>query len=378
MKVKLIPDADARAALADTLDLCNRAANEVAVVAHERRITKGWDLREVTYGPVREMGLSAQPAQQVIRKVTDAYKTRRANARAGNYGELGSERRERITSQPITFRPESAQPYDDRCLSWDHQGRTVSICTIQGRVRVPFLGKRKHMRTLAAHRKGESDLLLADGEFYLIATIDIPEKPVTEPEGFIGVDLGIANLAVTSDAETYGSDNFHRKLRARKKAQRWALQKIGTKSAKRKLKKVSGRESRRMTDMNHSISKKIVAEAERTGRGIAIEELTGIRARVRHRKPQRATFNNWAFAQLGAFIAYKATAAGVALQIVDPAYTSQMCSRCGHTSRKNRTTQDAFQCTSCHLSLQADYNAALNIAHRGDADRRAALVALAA
>jgi putative transposase len=69
-----------------------------------------------------------------------------------------------------------------------------------------------------------------------------------------------------------------------------------------------------------------VAEAERTGHGIAVEELTGIRERVRLRKPQRATLHSWAFAQLGSFLAYKAKQAGVAFVEVDPAYTSQMCS----------------------------------------------------
>lgn len=68
-----------------------------------------------------------------------------------------------------------------------------------------------------------------------------------------------------------------------------------------------------------------VAEAQRTERGIAVEQLAGIRARVRLRKPQRAALHSWAFAQLGAFIAYKAKRAGVAFVEVNPAYTSQMC-----------------------------------------------------
>jgi putative transposase len=120
--------------------------------------------------------------------------------------------------------------------------------------------------------------------------------------------------------------------------------------------------------VNHCIAKRIVTEAERTGRGIALEDLTGIRARVRLRKPQRVTLHSWAFAQLGHYIAYKAALAGVAVVHVDPAYTSRMCSSCGHASKKNRPDQATFRCTSCGFAEHADVNAARNIAARGAAD----------
>ncbi|PWK88263.1 IS605 OrfB family transposase [Lentzea atacamensis] len=116
--------------------------------------------------------------------------------------------------------------------------------------------------------------------------------------------------------------------------------------------------------MNHRISKNIVAEAERTGRGIAVEELTGIRARVRLRKPQRATSHSWAFAQLGQFLTCKAQQAGVVVQ-VDPAYTSQTCHACGHVDKRNRRSQAVFHCGRCDFVGHADYNAAHNIAARG-------------
>jgi IS605 OrfB family transposase len=110
-----------------------------------------------------------------------------------------------------------------------------------------------------------------------------------------------------------------------------------------------------------------VTEAQRTGRGIALEDLGGIRERVRLRKPQRVTLHSWAFAQLGQFIAYKAAAAGVALVYIDPAYTSQMCSACGHISKRNRPDQATFRCASCGFAEHADVNAARNIASRGAA-----------
>jgi hypothetical protein len=81
--------------------------------------------------------------------------------------------------------------------------------------------------------------------------------------------------------------------------------------------------------------------------------------------PQRATLHTWAFAQLGQYLQYKATKAGVAFVQVDPAYTSQTCHVCGHVDKKNRRSQASFICGRCDFVGHADYNAALNIATRG-------------
>ena len=93
-------------------------------------------------------------------------------------------------------------------------------------------------------------------------------------------------------------------------------------------------------------------------------DLQGIRGRVRLRKPQRATLHSWSFHQLGSFIGYKARRAGVAVVRVNPAYTSQTCSACGHVDRANRLDQARFCCRSCGFAGHADWNAARNIAER--------------
>jgi IS605 OrfB family transposase len=85
------------------------------------------------------------------------------------------------------------------------------------------------------------------------------------------------------------------------------------------LQKLSGKEFRFAKHVNHIISKQIVAAAERTGRGIAVEELTGIRDRIRATRRQRGVLHSWAFAQLRAFLEYKAERAGVRLVAVEPA-----------------------------------------------------------
>ncbi|WP_396908286.1 RNA-guided endonuclease InsQ/TnpB family protein [Mycolicibacterium sp.] len=153
--------------------------------------------------------------------------------------------------------------------------------------------------------------------------------------------------------------------RTRNRELRQKLQAKNTKSAKRLLRQRVRREARFAADVNHQISKRIVAEAERTGRGIAVEESTGIRERVRLRKPQRATHSSWAFAQLGEFLTYKAARAGVPIIAVDPAYTSQRCTACDHTDKRNRTSQARFVCRNCGYTAEhADILGADNIAHR--------------
>ena len=363
--MKLLPDAAQEAALRDTLTLCNQAADMVSARSYEMAVTGKQSLQRLTYGDLKAMGLSAQPAIHVARKVAAAYATLKASITAGNLGEPGSKRRVKAESKPISFRPDSAQPYDDRCLSWQLGRRTVSIWTTAGRIRwIRFACSDAQHERLTRHRKGESDLLYRDGMWFLSATCDIPGPPVTEPAGFTGVDLGIANIATTGDGTrhsgTYLNHMRHRHLRLRRR-----LQQKGTRSAKRLLRKRSRKEARFAADANHRIAKRIVTEAQRTGRGIALEDLTGIRDRVRLKKPQRVTLHSWAFARLGQCIAYKAALAGVAVVYADPAYTSQECSSCGHIDRRNRPDQETFRCTSCGFAEHADVNAARNIAKRG-------------
>jgi transposase len=95
-----------------------------------------------------------------------------------------------------------------------------------------------------------------------------------------------------------------------------------------------------------------------------LEELTHIRTRITVRRSQRATFSSWAFAQLRAFIDYKARAAGVPVILVDPRNTSRTCPACGHVDKANRKSQAEFRCTSCCCAGHADHFAAVEIGRR--------------
>lgn len=367
-QAKLLPasahDADA---LAATLRACNRAANMASEVAFAKDLKRRNVLQEAVYYRLKsDFDLGAQPAVRTIKKVCDAYATLKANLKAGNHGREGSKRRERAESKPIAFRPDAAQPFDDRILTWNLEQRTVSIWTVAGRIKgIPFVCSAE-ARKLLASRKGESDLVMREGMFFLIATIDLAEPEVFEPDGFLGVDLGIVNIATTSDGQIMSGRQVNR-YRQRQRDLRSKLRQKRTKSAKRALKRVRRREARYATQRNHIIAKKLVAIAERTSRGIGLEDLSGIRQRVTAKKDQRARLHSWAFAQLGAFVEYKAKRAGVPVVHVDPRNTSRQCSECWHTHRSNRATQAKFACRSCGIVTHADHNGSRNIAHRADA-----------
>ncbi|GAA0403465.1 RNA-guided endonuclease TnpB family protein [Streptomyces luteireticuli] len=352
--------------MAATLRVCNHAANLASEVAFVKGLKRPYVLQKEVYFRLRaEFGLGAQAAVRVVKKVCDAYVTLTANITAGNLGPEGSKRRKRAQSKPVRFREDAAQPFDDRILTWNLDQRTVSVWTVAGRIKaIPFVCSEQALKLLAS-RKGESDLVLREGMFFLTATVEVPEPEPYEPDGFLGVDLGIVNIATTSDGDILAGRRLNR-YRRRHRDLRAKLQKKRTKSAKRILKRIRRREARHAAHTNHTIAKQLVATAERTSRGIALEDLGGIRQRVTARKHQRSSLHSWAFAQLGAFITYKARRAGVPVVFVDPRDTSRRCSGCGYTHRANRVSQARFACRSCGIVMHADHNGSCNIAHRAD------------
>lgn len=339
--IQLLPTPEQADALKRTLETANAACDYISQVAWESKTFRQFAIHKLTYQAVREtFHLAAQLAVRCIGKVADAYKLFRKTQRA--------------------FQPHGAVPYDDRILSYNLKGSEVSIWTLDGRQAIPFVcGERQ--RELLATQRGETDLAFVRGKWYLFVACEVETPSPIDAEGALGVDLGIVNLATDSDGEHFSGERVERR-RQWYQGRRQALQKIGTKSAKRRLKQLAGRQRRFQKDTNHTISKRLVAKAERTKRAIALEDLSGIRQRARVKGPkQRARHSNWAFGQLRAYITYKAQRAGVTVSFVDPAYTSQRCSACGHTERRNRRSQAEFCCVVCGHASPADYNAAINI-----------------
>jgi IS605 OrfB family transposase len=356
-KIKLSPTAEIHAALLETLRLCNETANTVSQIAYEQQIWNKTVLQKKTYQQVKETGLAAQASIHVIRKVANAYTTQKALIKNGV---LRGKSKEKSTSKPVHFRKGSAQAFDDRNLSYQLDKKTVSIWTVTGRKQNVSFECSSHQMELLNSRKGETDLLLENGKFYLSVGIEIPEEPLQDVTDYLAFDSGIVNIATTSDGDNWsgGAITLRRK---KNRALRAKLQRKDTKSAKRLLKKRSKKETRFVRDTNHVISKKMVELAKRTGRGIAHENLKGIRERVRLSKPQRTELHSWAFHQLFELVAYKAKLVGIPIKIVDPAYSSQLCPECGSIGKQNRPNRNLFCCSSCGCSGPADVIAAKNI-----------------
>lgn len=339
-QVKLLPSKFQAQALKETLEMANAACDWISQLAWDAETFKQYSLHKLAYHPTRNtFNLSAQVIVRCIAKVADAYKLDKKTAR--------------------TFKPHGAIAFDDRILSWQTDRQIVSIWTIEGRTKMYYTCGERQKRLLES-RIGETDLVYRKGNFYLLAVCGVPEPTPGDVDNVLGVDFGIVKLATDSDGQSYSGEQIEAK-RQWHAERRATLQKVGTRSAKRKLKRISGKQRRYQADVNHCISKQLVSKAQDTNRTIAIEDLKHIRSRATVRRSQRAKHHNWAFAQLRAFLSYKAQLGGVRVIAVDPRNTSRTCSVCGHCEKANRKTQSEFVCQVCHHSANADLNAALNI-----------------
>jgi IS605 OrfB family transposase len=338
---KLAPTAEQCLDVDATLDAFASACNRIAEIARAIGSTNKVKVQAVCYREIREtFGLSANLAIRAIARVCAALKVPE-KADSG-------------------FAPTSVD-YDARIFSFRERDWTFSLTLLSGRVKLAsVLGERQ--RAMLKGRTPTSATLVKrrdGGDFLHVQIVDEAPKPIATT-GTLGIDLGVVNLATDSDGETFRGDQVEA-CRRHYGQRRKILQSIGTKSAKRKLRKTTSKESRFRKDKNHKISKAIVAKAKGTARAIGVEDLAGIGERTTVNQVQRSRVKGWAFYQLRTFIAYKALAEGVPVIPIDPRNTSRTCSSCGHCEKRNRKNRNEFKCRHCGLILCADVNAARNI-----------------
>jgi predicted transposase len=238
LQIKLLPDDKQREALIDTFIKFNGACNLVSKVAFEKKLYNKVVLQKIVYREIREkFGLAAQLAIRVIAKVVETYKADK---------EVFHE-----------FRDFGSIVYDQRILGFKGMDQ-VSISTIHGRMRV-LITIGKYGNIPFERIRGQCDLVRKNGLFYLMVAVEVPEEPVTEHDDIIGIDMGISNIAVDSTGKYYSGDRIN-DARKRNAELRSILQSIGTRSAKRHLKKLSGKECRFARNTNHVISRKILRQ----------------------------------------------------------------------------------------------------------------------
>lgn len=347
VKVKLLPTPEQKASLVRTIEVFNEACNYISEIAFEKKTFGQVGLHKLVYYDVRErFGLSAQMVIRSIGKVSESY---------------------RIEKKTLhTFKKYSALVYDQRILSFKGLD-TVSILSLNGRYKIPIVFG-EYAKLEQRRVRGQADLIYHKGNLFLCLVVELPDGTPIDPKGILGVDMGIVNIATDSDGNTFSGKKVDT-IREKTTIIKAKLQSCGSKSAKRHLKKISGKEARFKRNTNHVISKKIVQLAKDTSRSIALEELKGFNGRQTVRKAQRERFGKWAFDQLRNFIEYKAQIVGVPVIPVNPRNTSRRCSHCGHIAKANRKSQSEFVCMHCGFSLSADENAAKNISFMAEVEQ---------
>lgn len=350
IRVRLKPTAEQRRILLETLDQSTACFNAVAAYGWQHEQRNGVELHKATYYPLRAEHPTL-PSQLVVSartRATEAVKSALTRKRQGRRTGCPTG-----TLVPIRYDARSYRLID----------RAASLSTVSGRQVVPF-ATNPHAAGLLAQATGtdSADLILRSGKLWLHVVLTLPDVPFSDTGKAVGVDLGLTRPAVTSEARFFGAKRWKNIDRRSFRLKR-SLQAKGTKSSRRHLRKLAGKIARFRRDCDHVLSKRIV-QSVRPGTTIVVENLTDIRTRTKQRgRGSRRRLHSWSFAQMRAFLEYKAEAAGCRVVGVDPRHTSQRCNACGHIERGNRDGV-RFRCRTCGKQGNADLNAALNIRDR--------------
>lgn len=311
-----------------------KCLNWLSKIVYETKEINSNRLHKAYYAKLREMGLPSQVACSATKTASAAYVAQKAKKR-------WSLAKFATPSIPVV---------------WRHNFKQV-------RKGVSVLGeviKIEDTRPLPAGVWKSSKVKLVNGQWYLLLVHEL-EVPEPKTEGcIVGVDMGVKRMLVATNSrnsETFfyhgGALNHRRSCIRRARAQ---TQSVGSRSARRLLKRMGTHEAAVTGHLIHDASKALVKYAVRVGaRKIVVENLSNVRDNsLKTHKSHRAMVHRWPYYGMRIKIAYKAENVGIALQVVDPKNTSTTCPCCGHVARSNRNGLH-FKCKRC--------------LHRGDSDR---------
>ena len=341
-------------ALLETIDVYNKVVQDVIDFGWSKRTYNKNILHTETYKGIRDKypRLQSSLVQCARDMASDMLK------------------REKFRYHKPFKNPLSGIRYNQRSFTPFLETGAISISTIKGRKRFqliipsyfqPYVNEGRITSLTLYYNKKRKKIIA-----YLI--VELPDVPVEGPTIFLGVDRGIKRIAVCSNNTFYPTNHI---LAVKWKYQqlRKNLQSKGTRSAKRKLKMVSGRERRFMTDENRKTAKWICNMPYNC---IVLENIRGLKQHSKKKKKVskkiRRKFGNWSYYQLEQFIIQRSEKLGKTVLFVNPRYTSQRCSQCGYIAKKNRSSQSVFLCNECFFELNADLNAARNLSNFGKAE----------
>ena len=379
-KLKLQLSEDQKKLVRETTLAYRDALNYASRIAFENnKMSSGVALQKKVYNHLRIFfGLPAQMSCNVPRQVGATYKSLWTKVKQNNEALKTGKTKKRYKGL------DQAPKFISRTCTLNYKrdysfvkGK-VSLITLSGRIKVNYSGYYKHLNLIKSEAKIGAAKIWYDKPkktYYLLVSLDL-EIPDLKPEDIKevkGVDVGQRYLAVVTNtqnqAQFFSGKRIKHRANKYQKARK-TLQQKGTRSAKRRLIALSGRERRFTADVNHSISKQVVSP----GALIGLENLKYIRERTNRRSSKKASPKQreanrnqakWAFAELHLYCDYKAILSGSLAVKVPAEFTSQCCPKCGHISQQNRPHKGlTFRCTACNQELHSDLVGARNIALR--------------
>lgn len=354
-KIQIYPTTEQIESFTQTMLQVRKALNCVSKYIFENNCLNQRKINEDTYYHLREAyGLKSQMAQSVMKTAIAKYKTNKSNGH--NFSLVNFKNLE----------------YD---LVWNRDYSLIdgvfSINSLSGRLKIPFETKGMEKFFDGSYSFGTAKLVYKFNKYFLHIpmTKDYQGTTLFEVNKIVGIDLGINFLATTydSDGETDFFKGRHIKSkRGHYKILRRQLQKLGTKSAKRKIKSIGSRENRYVNDVNHAITKALV-DKYGSNTLFVLEDLSGVRnATEKVHINNRYTSVSWAFYQFRQLLEYKAMMNGSIVIAVDPRYTSQQCPKCGHIEKANRDKKKhIFKCKNCSYQSNDDRIGAMNLWRKG-------------
>ena len=340
IKLKLTKDQSTQ--LESLRDEFLKGCNQIVPFAVQHRCWNRVALHNICYTAIRSSSqLGSQMVCNAIFSVCKAYKNK-CIVKGENV-------------PVIRFHKNRSIHFDKRTYSL--KGNSLSLYTLQGRMRVEMQMGPFQQTYFSQGIAKEAELTFRKGHWYFNLVLDLPDQPICQEKGIIGIDLGENVLAATSSGKLFGGGKV-RHERHKFLSKRRCLQSNDSQSSKQLLKKISGKEARRIKHINHVVSKQVIQEAIQTNAGtIVMENLTNIRKRIRAGKKVRSRLHRWAFHQLQTLIQYKAETHGLKVLYVNPAYSSQTCSLCDQLGKRDR---HLFKC-SCGNQQHSDLNASRNL-----------------
>jgi len=350
ISLKLVLTQEQSNSLLETQKMFSKACNQIVPHAVENRCWNRVALHHHSYYALRESmpSLGSQMTCNAINKVCLSYKSLKI-------------RKKDDEVKIIKFSSNTSVHYDKRTYSLKED--TLSLFSINGRIKCKFKIGDFQKEHIEIGTVKEAELICKGKNWYFNLVLDIPGVPCVEDGGTLAVDVGENNLATTSNGTIYGGGKL-RHQRDKFLARRRKLQSNGSKAAKTRLKRISGRERRHVKETNHIVSKAIVKEAvETSAKRIVMEDLTNIRERIKGNKRMRSRLHRWSWYELQQFVEYKAEAKGIEIVYVNPAYTSKTCSVCDCLGSRHK---HKFKCVNCGSYQHSDRNAAINLLKLGE------------